>query len=73
MPYADGNTPIVGDHVRHLTGKEGPVTRVHLDAGNTPGDDQVSVEWDDGSVGLGVSRADEYVRISRTNTSLESQ
>ena len=62
MPYADGKTPITGDHVRHVTTlKTGNVTHVDRNAGNTPGHDQVSVKWDNGSVGVGkISLADEY-------------
>jgi hypothetical protein len=68
MPYADGKTPIAGDHVRHVTTlKTGTVTRVELKAGNTPGHDQLSVKWDDGSVGVGISLADEYRLMSRAS------
>lgn len=68
MPYADGKTPITGDHVRHVTTlKTGTVTHVDLNAGNTPGHDQVSVRWDDGSVGVGISLADEYRLMSRAS------
>ena len=61
MPYADGKTPITGDQVQHIrTLKTGIVTHVDRNGGNTPGHDQVSVKWDDGSVGIGISLADEY-------------
>ena len=66
MAYSDGNTPELGDRVRHLaSGKIGRVTNVQLSAGNTPGHDQISVESEDGSVGVGVALADEYELVER--------
>ncbi len=66
MAYSDGNTPELGDRVRHLaSGKMGRVTNVQLSAGNSPGHDQISVEPDDGSVGVGVALADEYELVER--------
>jgi hypothetical protein len=66
MPYADGMVPMVGDHVRYdRTSQLGTITHVDLNPGNTPGHDQVSVEWDDGSVGISVSLAEEYSLVSR--------
>jgi len=66
MAYSDGNTPELGDRVRHLaSGKIGRVANVQLTAGDTPGHDQISVEPDDGSVGVDVALADEYELVER--------
>lgn len=66
MAYSDGNTPELGDRVRHLaSGKIWRVTNVQSSAGNTPGDDQISLESDDGSVGVGVALAHEYELVER--------
>ena len=66
MAYSDGNTPELGDRVRNLaSGKIGRVRNVQLDAGNTPGHDQISVEPDDGSAGASVALADEYELVER--------
>ena len=65
MPYESGEIPMPGDHVRNKWGKPTTVTQVDLDPGNTPGFDQVSVQWDDGSVGVSISLAVEYTLISR--------
>lgn len=66
MAYSDGNTPELGDRVKHLaSGKIWRVTSVQLGAGNTVDDDQISVESDDGSVGVGVAVADEYELVER--------
>jgi hypothetical protein len=65
MPYASGEIPMEGDRVRSLNGRIGKITHVQLDPGNTPGEIQVGVEWEDGGVGIGVSLAREYTLISR--------
>lgn len=65
MPYASGETPMVGDDVQDKWGKQGTVTHVDLDPGNTPGNAQVSLEWDDGSVGVSISLAVQYTLVSR--------
>jgi hypothetical protein len=68
IPYADGNFPAVGDCVIYVrASKLGVVTHLDLNPGNTPDHDQVSVEWDDGSVGASVSLAKEYTLVSRAN------
>jgi len=69
VPYDDGNTPIVGDRVRHTSGTTGTVYSVQLNAGNTPGHDQVAVKWDKGSSAMHI--ADECTLISRAQTSVE--
>jgi hypothetical protein len=63
-PYASGQIPMVGDRVQHMNGQIGKITHVQLDQGNTPGEIQVSVAWEEGG-GIGVSLAREYKLISR--------
>lgn len=66
MAYSDGNTPELGDRVRNLaSGKIGRVRKVELSAGKTPGHEQISVEPDDGSVGVSAALADEYELVER--------
>ena len=66
MYYANKEIPAMGDHVRNVrTGKLGTVYHVDLGPGNTPGHAQVSVNWDDGSVGVGMALAEEYELIAR--------
>jgi len=69
MPYHDGKTPIIDDRVRHSSGATGTVYNVQLNAGNTPGYDQVTVKWDDGSSATHI--ADECTLISRALTCTE--
>lgn len=70
MPYANGGIPEIGDHVQHVTaGKPGKITAVHLNQGNLQGEDSVRVQWDDGSVGIGVALASEFLFISKPNPS----
>ncbi len=70
MPYQSGETPMMGDHVRHRSGSLGVVKHVDLHPGNMPpGNEQVSVEWDDGGVGLSASLAAEYTLVSRAEES----
>lgn len=66
MPYASGEKPMVGDRVQHNpTGKIGCVTEAAYEQAQWKGDDQVSVKWDDGSVGVGVSPTGLYTLLSR--------
>ncbi len=64
MPYESGEVPEVGDHVRHISGGLGVITEVHLNQGHLRGEDQVSVKWDDGGVGIGMALAREFVFVS---------
>jgi hypothetical protein len=69
MPYRDGSTqPLEGDRVSR-NGKPGTVVAVEPNPGNMPeGHELVHVEWDDGSVGVGISLAVEYDFISRKSS-----
>lgn len=68
MSYADGNTPAIGDRVRRQQdGKVGTVTHVQLNAPNTPGHDAIGFQPHDGSIGVGMSLADEYALVARAN------
>jgi hypothetical protein len=62
MPYATGEAPKVGDHVKNQWEHPGTVTRVH------PARDEqerICVMWNDGGVSLLFSPASEYNLISR--------
>lgn len=65
MPYESGEVPKVGDHVRHLSGRAGVITNVQLNQGHLAGEDQVSVKWDDGGVGIGMALAREFIFVSK--------
>lgn len=66
MPYETGETPTAGDHVKHVNGgRPGVVTEAHLDQAHLQGEDQVSVKWDDGGVGVGMALAREFRLVSR--------
>jgi len=65
MPYASGETPIVGDRVKTSAGRTGVVTWVQLNYPSTPGHDAVSIKWDDGGTGIGVAMADEFILVRR--------
>jgi len=69
MPYQSGEVPVVGDHARHITGKPGKVTAVALNQGNLRNEDQVRVQWDDGSTGVGLAPASEFIFVSKPSPS----
>jgi hypothetical protein len=71
MPYATGETPRIGDHVVHTSGKPGKITNVALNQGNLRGEDSVRVQWDDGSVGISMALASEF-RFSSEPTDKET-
>jgi len=59
MRYADGRSPVTGDHVRNTkTGKIGTVMNVVLVVPSMQGREQLMVKWDDGGF-IAVSAADE--------------
>ena len=62
MPYADGETPVLGDYVKNDLEEPGTVTRLRM-ASN--GDDFVSIRWDDGGVDSPLTPAKEFTLISR--------
>ena len=47
MPYASGETPVLGDYIKNELEEAGTVTRLRM-ASN--GDDFVTVRWDDSGV-----------------------
>jgi hypothetical protein len=65
MAYESGETPKVGDHVRQAGGRTGTVTDVQLEQGHLRGEDQISVKWDDGGVGVGMALAREFTLMPR--------
>jgi hypothetical protein len=66
MPYASGEIPELGDHVKHMkNGRTGTITHVQLNTASLGGRDQVSIKWDDGGIGIAVSVADEYQFLNR--------
>jgi hypothetical protein len=62
MPYASGESPEVGDHVKNKWEQPGTVTSVHS-AYN--GDEHVSIRWDDGGADLPLTPATEFTLLSR--------
>jgi hypothetical protein len=62
MPYLSGQTPNIGDRVKHRGGKTGTVTHVQLNYPSFAGRDAISVKFDDGSA-VATAVADEYTRI----------
>lgn len=66
MPYGTGEKPMVGDRVRdNRSGAIGRVTDAQYGQAQWNGDDQVSVEWEGGGVGVGMSPAGRYTLLSR--------
>ncbi len=65
MPYANGETPVLGDYVDYVKNdleQPGTVTRLRM-ASN--GDDFVSIRWEDGGPDLPLTPAKEFTLISR--------
>jgi hypothetical protein len=62
VPYANCETPVLGDYVKNDLEQPGTVTRLRM-ASN--GDDFVSVRWDDGALGSPLTPAKEFTLISR--------
>jgi hypothetical protein len=68
MPYASGETPVIGDYVRHAqSGAKGEVTHVRADPISPSPREQITVEWDDADAAEEevVSPANEFVLVSR--------
>ena len=61
MPYANGETPLLGDYVKNDLEQPGTVTRLRM-ASN--GDDFVSIRWDDGP-DSSLTPAKDFTLISR--------
>jgi hypothetical protein len=66
MPYENGQRPEIGDRVQHNSGYVGTVDSVQLNAGKIWGQDQITVDWDDGS--SFTCSAEECILIYRTRT-----
>jgi hypothetical protein len=64
MPYAKGETPMVGDRVENRFGRVGKVKQVELDAADFPGHDIVGVEFEDGRVEVEPSLDEEWTLIA---------
>ena len=62
MPYANGETPILGDYVKNDLEEPGTVTRLRM-ASNR--DYFVTIRWDDGGVDSPLTLAKEFTLISR--------
>ena len=62
MPYAGGETCVVGDYVKNKFEQPGTVTTLRT-ASN--GDDFVSIRWDDGGLDSPLTPAKEFTLISR--------
>jgi hypothetical protein len=61
MPYASGETPVIGDYVKNKWEQPGTVTRVHE---ARDGREDISVRWDDGGTDA-LAPANEFTLISR--------
>jgi hypothetical protein len=61
MPYASGETPVVGDYVRNQFEQPGTVTRVHA---ARDGYENISIRWDDGGKDP-LAPAKEFTLVSR--------
>ena len=61
VPYASGETPVVGDYVRNKWGTPGTVTRVHE---ARDGHEDISVRWDNGGTDP-LAPAKDFTLISR--------
>ena len=62
MPYAGGQTCVLGDYVKNEFGQPGTVTTLRT-ASN--GDDFVSIRWDDGGLDSPLTPAKDFTLISR--------
>ena len=62
MPYAGGETRVLGDYVKNELEQRGTVTSLRT-ASN--GDDFVSIRWDDGGLDSPLTPAKEFTLISR--------
>ena len=62
MPYASGETPVVGDYVKNKWEQPGTVTRVHE---TRDGHEDISVRWDDGGTDLLLAPAKDFTLVSR--------
>jgi hypothetical protein len=62
MPYASGETPLVGDYVKNKCQQPGTVTAVDT---AKVGEDHINISWDDGGVERLSAPASEFALLSR--------
>lgn len=62
MPYANGESPEVGDYVKNKWEQPGTVTAVHVVQG---GNQLISIRWDERAVDLPSISAAEFTLLSR--------
>ena len=62
MPYANGETPVLGDYVKNDFEQPGTVTRLRM---ASSGEDFVCIRWDDGGLDSPLTPAREFTLISR--------
>ncbi len=62
MPYANGESPEVGDYVKNKWEQPGTVTAVHAVQG---GHELISIRWDERAVDLPSISAAEFTLLSR--------
>jgi hypothetical protein len=62
VPYASGETPVLGDYVKNDLEQSGTVIRLRM---ASSGDDFVSIRWVDGGPDLPLTPAKEFVLVSR--------
>jgi hypothetical protein len=60
MPYASGETPMVGDHIKDEQGRQGKVTDVE--------GSRILIRWDEGVVSLEYP-CDDFVLVTRSEQS----
>ena len=65
MPYASGESPEVGDHVKNKWEQLRTVTAVHA---AQEGHELLSIKWDDGRVDLPSISAAEFTLLSGRST-----
>jgi hypothetical protein len=62
MPYASGETPEVGDRISDQEGRVGTVTHINPGPRNPT---ELTIRWDDGTVGIRYPNLGDFTLISR--------
>jgi hypothetical protein len=65
VPYATGETPVLGDYVKNKFEQPGTVVEISTPPMSVGGEELVSVKWDDGGRDLSLTPAAEFLLISR--------
>jgi hypothetical protein len=69
MPYLNRKSPLLGDRVKHITGKLGRVTEVR--PGNRAiGFGELAIKWDDGVAEIHYAFANQFTLVCRASNSL---